>query len=1099
MGKVFKISFVTFLLLSLTLSVKGQDFFASGEWLKFGVTKAGIHSISLAKISDLGLDVSNPENLALYGGQSAMFPQTVSENTVFSPEEVPFWFSNNSSQGDALYFHSSGPVNTILTDFGELASERNLFTDTIYYYLTLKESSSLKVEEISTNSELVSSDTLMAYQYLEKDEINLLGSGRQWFSDLISSENSSSEFVMKVGDFASEMFVKYRVVGSSSRGAVYSEFGTKDSVFSSLRIAETKAGYGTKARGEIGSFLVGEELVSDEFILKHGLNDEGIENAKLYLDYVSLNYHADHSKLKPNTSYYVLSNSQGGILLDQGSLNDRLLVKDLETGIMSVVTPLIVEEKYNYEFFNINSELVFFKNDALYNEPIFLSNVDNFSLTLNEEPELLIIYHSSLKEQADRLKAHKESLGLSTTLADVGHVIDQYGSGNPDVSAIRNFVKYVHQSSNSLKYLLILGDCSYDYKDRLVDNTNMIPVYQSRESFHNVQTFSSDDFYGFLSDSDGEWAENSSGNHLLDIAVGRIPANTAESAKYAVDKIVFYETDKVSASWKNNMIFVADDEDNALHVNQVNQLVERVQAISPFIRDKKIYVDAYERPNGDVSKIRQDLLDALNTGAIVVNFTGHGTELSWTGEEILTIQTVKDLDNSEKLPLFVTATCEFGRFDDPSLVSGAEALFMSRAGAIGLVTTTRPVYASSNFTINKAFYDELFLKENGKYRSLGDVFRATKNASLNSVFNRNFSLLADPSIHINLPEREIVFDKINNDSVTSFEDTISLGEPFNLKLSVISEDGVVDTEFNGVSTLSFYEKLEEAVTKGDKGQTTATFTKTRELVYEVNVEVVNGLIEADLIIPVGINPYSRNMNIIAYAFSEEGIEASGALEKITMGGLHSSELSNNPTLITLIASSMNNDGQYDSKSEFEFELKDLDGISFSSLIIGKENYAVIDGDFDNKILVNDYMILVDGDSREAYLELPLDFLSQGDHTLELFVFDSFGTKSSSGEILFTVGASTEVFLYPSPVFDELFLNVKRSNVDLDFSYEVVIYSIYGQEIFNLSGVGEKELDFNKKLISMDSGLFASGVYNYFVTLRYNNGSSLYEKGQFTKL
>src|SRR5690606_23667112 len=138
-----------------------------------------------------------------------------------------------------------------------------------------------------------------------------------------------------------------------------------------------------------------------------------------------------------------------------------------------------------------------------------------------------------------------------------------------------------------------------------------------------------------------------------------------------------------------------------------------------------------------------------------INFTGHGNEFQWADEKVFSEDEIKALRN-KLYPFLVTATCEFGRQDDPRIVSGAEQIVLkSNGGAIGLVTTARQVNAGSNFLLNHKFYSALFEKDMNGFLCLGEVFLKSKNKSMSGVANRNFSLLGDPSMSLAKPAGNI--------------------------------------------------------------------------------------------------------------------------------------------------------------------------------------------------------------------------------------------------------------------------------------------------------------------------------------------------------
>ena len=110
---------------------------------------------------------------------------------------------------------------------------------------------------------------------------------------------------------------------------------------------------------------------------------------------------------------------------------------------------------------------------------------------------------------------------MSVTITNINDIYNQFSSGNQDISSIRNFIKYIYNiSSKKLKYVILFGDCSYDYKYRVPNNTNFIPIYQSYNSSNNIYSFSSDDYFGFLESDEGIWIENLNGDHDLEVSIG---------------------------------------------------------------------------------------------------------------------------------------------------------------------------------------------------------------------------------------------------------------------------------------------------------------------------------------------------------------------------------------------------------------------------------------------------------------------------------------------------------------------------------------------------------------------------------------------------
>ena len=92
---------------------------------------------------------------------------------------------------------------------------------------------------------------------------------------------------------------------------------------------------------------------------------------------------------------------------------------------------------------------------------------------------------------------------LRTKVVTTTEVYNEFASGTADPTAIRDYVKMFYDrsggdSTKRPRWLLLLGAGSFDYKNRLVGNTNLVPAYESASSLDPLTTYCSDDFYGFL-------------------------------------------------------------------------------------------------------------------------------------------------------------------------------------------------------------------------------------------------------------------------------------------------------------------------------------------------------------------------------------------------------------------------------------------------------------------------------------------------------------------------------------------------------------------------------------------------------------------------
>ncbi|HJW30411.1 MAG TPA: C25 family cysteine peptidase, partial [Saprospiraceae bacterium] len=333
-----------------------------------------------------------------------------------------------------------------------------------------------------------------------------------------------------------------------------------------------------------------------------------------------------------------------------------------------------------------------------------------------------------------------------------------------------------------------------------------------------------------------------------------------------VDKLIEYDLGKNAfGKWRKEILFVADDGDFNIHQGQADQMATLIENNFPQFNTQKVYLDSYvqtSRPSGQLSpEASEALKHALKKGVLITNFTGHGSEQVWLQERILDEAFVTNWKNFGSYPLLVTATCEFGRHDDPGQISTGELTQIKKSGgSIGLVTTARPVNSSSNFTLNKAFYDALFQKINGAYKDLGTIFRDTKNNSLSGVANRNFSLLGDPSMRLAIPEEELVVTKI---STSNDSDTLKALSLVKL-LGEVQAGGIKNTNFNGNINVTLFDKETALVTKGDENPVFNFFLWNNAL-FRGEAKISDGEFELEFLLPKNMAYQIGNGKLSIYA------------------------------------------------------------------------------------------------------------------------------------------------------------------------------------------------------------------------------------------
>jgi hypothetical protein len=1057
-----------------TLRTSGQkttSVLATGEWYKIPVTSSGVHKIDYEYLKNAGVNMTgfNPENIKIYGNGGGMLPQA---NNAERPDDLEENAIFIHGQGDGVFngedyilFYGEDASHQKLLEDGSLMYEKNFYSDTTFYFLTIAGQEGLRISE----SEDLGSDhppisTFDDYLIYEKDEDNIINSGRMWFGekfDFTSTYDLSFDFTGLAE--GSEL-----AVTSSIMGQTYEE--------SSLKLFANTATLGTQIINTIaeGSYLAKGSMqtetfsinaaqipVSDKLTIRLTYIPAGTKLSKAFLDYLIIRGVRNLKLYGSQTRFRSLQSTQNAIS------TFKLADVPSNTRIWDITNPLQpIEQKTavsgnNLYFGAITGELkefiAFSNTDYLIPEKAM--KIPNQNLHASQGIDFLIITHPDFLSEARRLANLREQQdGYTVQVVTTTQIYNEFSSGKQDVTAIRDYIKFIYDQGSigdRLQNVLLFGKGSFDYKDRIDRNTNYVPIYSSRNSLHPISSYSSDDYYGFMDDDEGEWTESGSGDYLMDIGVGRLPVKSAEEAKIVVDKLVRYTTDqKTLGSWRNEVFFVADDGDNNLHQRDADKLATLVDTSSTSFNVNKIYIDAYEQIESSIGETAPGAVEALNLaidqGGLIVNFTGHGSPTRWTSETILNISSISALENKNKLPLFVTATCEFGRHENPKSISGAEYLLNNpKGGAIGLVTTSRPVYSSTNFILNQAFYENVFDKNEGRYQTLGEVFRKTKNQSLNGSVNRNFSLLGDPSMTLAYAKEEIriVADK----DAYQPGDTLKALAKVKLKGEVLRTDGTINTNFNGKLIATVFDKPSEILTYGHEGPK-MTFQSRDNILFRGEASVIDGLFEVEFIVPKNIQYDFNKGKISMYAYDETTRQdAAGSNIEFTVGGeTQDYDPDNTPPEIELFINdtSFVAGGITGPDIYLVAKIEDESGISTSNSDDGEEITITLDDSV--QVRANNFYVAATDTYQSGWVTYPFKDLSIGTHKIKLQAWDVHGNFSEK-EIGFKVIDGDEIRIsnlrnYPNPFRDESTFTFEHNRAGEDLEVNIDILSTTGKLI-----------------------------------------------------
>lgn len=1056
----YKWLIIGFLALQGTLlKAQRSSVLSTGQWLKIGITTSGVYKIDAALLRKMGLNTSNldPRKLQLYGNGGKMLPQ---KNATPRPTDLiqnAVWVDGEEDgkfdEADALYFYAEGTTTILYDSVGKVLSHQlNHYTDTNYYFLTIGSQNGLRIQEVK-NTIAPNAKTITEfddYWFHENESTNLLHSGRSWFGEYLGGSSAltlsptisgivaNSKARLRLRGIAAAQVTTKLIPSINSQTVGEQSFGTVTNLQYDIKAVVSEKDY---------SFTATTSPVN----LSIAFDKNGQTSADAYLDFAALQVKRTLQSPEEQQIFRFLPEATSSV---------EYQVKNATTSFRfwNITNPLLPKATESRR--NSDATISVFSTDgsssrtyigfvpSAIKAPESVSLLANQNLQQSAVPDLLIVTSKEMERQAYLLADLRQQEGLDVLVVQQDQIFNEFSSGKPDVSAIRDFARYLYQlEQGKLKYLLLFGDASYDYKNlRAAQSANipMILTYESYESLNPVYTYSSDDYFGFLDDSEGEWLETTSGDHTLNIGVGRLPVKTVDEAQLLVEKLVHYSSSKSTiGNWRNKVTFVADDGDDNIHQQHADILASQIE---PAILPSRLFLDAYPQTTTSEGQksplVNTAIRKSIEEGSLILNYTGHGGISGWAEEQVLTLSDMLSVRGYNSMPLLLTATCEFGRYDNPSLVSGAEIMVLSPKGAaIGALTTTRPVYSSTNFAINQAFY-AAFLSE-GPSSRLGDLMRLTKNSSLKGSLNRNFVLLGDPSMRLARPINSVQWE-LQPDTLRALQKVVLKG--------MISANGQsLASDFNGQAQISVFDKPLEFKTLGNQSSV-QTFQEYRNKLFEGIVTVTNGKFSAEFIVPRDIDYRIGTGRVSIYALSSDSLsEASGQLD-VTIGGSLNTPLNDSaPTLKAYLNNTDFKDGDAVTPSPvLVVDIFSENGINLSQTGLGHGLSAQLNDTITYDL--SSYFVNSKDDYKNGKVRFPIEQLPLGNYSIKIKAWDTH-TNSAETTFRFRVVEDDgikfiESATYPNPFKDELSFEIVHNRENEDIELELKIVNVIGHTLLS---------------------------------------------------
>jgi hypothetical protein len=1092
---------------------------ASGKWIQIQVKENAVYKLTYDDIKKMGID--DPAKVKIYGYGGWMLEEDFTKPYIDDLPEVSVWMSKGSdgvfNSGDFLLFYGRGTIRWTYNKNKNLYEHANNPYSTFgSYFLTESDTGPKIMEEInlppsSTATELTTFDDYILH---EKDEKEVITTGRLLFGENFIGR-STQQFSFSIpGITSDEGKARITFAGAPPQGKTAPLSLLIDNVeMLNLTIAHPGGEYQRATFVDRNGNWTGDKKEQTTITVQY--NTEGQSIA--YLDYIALNmkrhirfYNTGYTFFRNKESLlspvkYTIENAGAQSLIWDVTGNfDTKLVKT--TGEGNKLT-------FGTSPDNVLHEYVMVDFNQTFPIPALMKEINNQDLHGRAPIDYVIIAPEVYAVQAEQLAEQHRKDGLKVAVVQPEWIYNEFSSGAPDASAYRRFMKMFYDRAvtadrpeDKPKYLLLFGDGLFDNRFLTsvranADSRYYLLTFQMIESVNESYSFGTDDYFGFLNDNEGvSFASDS-----LNIGIGRFPVSSVAQAENAVKKVIGYMNNRVWGEWKNRIISTSDNADfNSMpvHADQANKVAQYIETNHPQYMITKSYMDAFTPTvsNGKTTfpSAKKKFLETLNKGCFLLNYTGHGSKTAWSGEDMLNIVDVRKM-NFEGLPLWITATCDFGWFDGNTTSGGEEAFLNSKGGAIALFTTSRVVYSTSNFDINKELVQNIFSKFDGKRPRLGDIARRSKNKLSRKDTNKlNYVLLGDPGMRLSYPELNVELEKINGEAIDENQTyAFRIMDQITLEGKITDANGNIVTDFNGTVKMTLFDGKQ--ITKAvaiSPDKTYFTFPDYPNRIFFGTKQVSNGKFSISFTVPLDIAYSNENGKINLYAYDEElKLDANGNYDKFRLTGsdgiLDVGEGAPEIKQLFLNSEAFRNGDNVNETPFFVARVNDENGINTTGNGLGHDITICIDNSAQQTYSLNSYFI---PDDKAGEVQFSIPELKPGEHQLVFKVWNILN-HSSSDTLRFNVVKGLKPNLYDITAtsmsnHDLINFRLVHDRPESTIEVEIFVYDLMGRPIWSHKETGSSswlrqyEIEWNLT----DSGKrVEQGVYIYSAIINAPEG------------
>jgi hypothetical protein len=1085
------------------------------EWFRMEVAETGIYKIDHSFFTRAGFtgSVGDVATIQVFGRDGTALPENPASAGPFGLVEIARLIVDQDSNGvfgpsDYILFYGRSPrwwrYNTATKTFNHYI---NYYTEVNHYFLKIGGSQTGKVMQSVPSASSTGAFTVSDVQgkvFVEEETFKLgTVSGREWLGRFLTRTSNSTVFTTTLPGLNTSQPVTYRFV-------VVSRSATVDT----FRVEETSGSGALQPSQPVLMFPVDVTSIETDYAYKspvvtrtrtEPLSENrsrlrftfGTRNdaAEAWVDWFEILYRqklvaADDLLVfhSPDTvdvlSLSVTGFNPGEKLVFDAT--DHSSVKRI-TGIdVGTARPDSITFQIDQTTGQTVREIVAVGPNG-FKAPGNVRRIANPMAAAPARAEFVIVAPTEFLQEAERLKSHREKVNpLTTSVVSISYIFDVYGSGIPDPTAIRDFLLHVRSEWGSKpNYVLLFGDGHFDYKNILTTTRNWIPPYETVNSIQQIQTYTTDDYFAILTP----------GSPRVTVRIGRLPIRSVEEARILVNKIIRYETSAPFDPWRSRITFVADDgltstrDDGNIHTYQADQLAT---SFTPVSFDKrKIYIVEYPTVIGSLGRRKPDankaIIDAVNRGTLILNYTGHGNPRVWAHEQIFSRDaSVPQLKNFSRLPLLVAATCDFARFDHPEEHSaGEEMLTMEQGGVIAVVTAVRAVYSFENSEFNNRLFSNLFQRDSaGNPVRLGDAMFQTKQV-LFQTNDLKFHLFADPTLTLAMPRATVAIDSVNGTAPATVVSVPALGR-VTLSGSLRQTDSSAWASFNGRALLEMFDS-KRRIAVPEWGS--FSYDVNGSILYRGEISVANGQYQTVFPIPKDVSYDNNRARIAVYAWNDT-LDAIGYTENLTIAGTDTTAPPDSigPTINVFLDDYQFRPGDVvKPEAMLIVDLSDESGINTSVAGIGHRLEARIENLNQTFDLSEFYRSNLDT-YQGGQVRYPLSGLPDGRHTLLVKAWD-IHNNSSSVETYFEVRDGTALSLsnvmnFPNPFSRSTTFTFQRPSTE-PVEVEVKIYTLSGRliQVLQPGSSTDRFVQIPWDGRDRDGSEVANGVYFYKVITR----------------